>query len=144
GRLSGALSLRELLAATPGATVLDNARTEDVRVLPTSDREEDARAASEYDLIAVPVVCEAGHLMGVVTVDDVIDAIQEEQTEDVQKLGGMEALDEPYMSIGFVDMIKKRVGWLSILFVGSLFTATVIGYFQEELSRADILTVFIP
>ncbi|MBA3889483.1 MAG: magnesium transporter [Gemmatimonadaceae bacterium] len=144
GRLSGVLSLRELLAAPPGAKVLDNAWTEVVRVLPTADREEVARAASDYDLIAVPVVSESGHLMGVVTVDDVIDAIHEEQTEDVQKLGGMEALDEPYMSIGFVDMIKKRVGWLSVLFIGSLFTATVIGYFQEELSRADILTVFIP
>ena len=144
GRLSGVLSLRELLAATPGARVLDVAWTEVVRVPPTADREEVARAASDYDLIAVPVVSESGHLMGVVTVDDVIDAIQEEQTEDVQKLGGMEALDEPYMSIGFVDMIKKRVGWLSILFVGSLFTATVIGYFQNELSKADILTVFIP
>lgn len=144
GRLSGVLSLRELLAAIPGTAVLDVAWTEVVRVPPTADREEVARAASDYDLIAVPVVSESGHLMGVVTVDDVIDAIHEEQTEDVQKLGGMEALDEPYMSIGFVDMIRKRVGWLSILFVGSLFTATAIGFFQDELSKAEILTVFIP
>ena len=144
GRLSGVLSLRELLAAAPGTKVLDVAWTEVVRVPPTADREEVARAASNYDLIAVPVVSESGHLMGVVTVDDVIDAIHEEQTEDVQKLGGMEALDEPYMNIGFVEMIRKRVGWLSVLFIGSLFTATAIGFFQDELSKADILTVFIP
>ena len=144
GRLSGVISLRELLAATPGARLADVAWTEVVRVPPTADREEVARAASNYDLIAVPVVSESGHLMGVVTVDDVIDAIQEEQTEDVQKLGGMEALDEPYMSIGFVDMIRKRVGWLSILFVGSLFTATAIGFFQGALDKVDVLTLFIP
>jgi len=144
GRLSGVVSLRELLAAPPGSRVADVAWMEVVRVPPTADREEVARAASDYDLIAVPVVSESGHLMGVVTVDDVIDAIQEEQTEDVQKLGGMEALEEPYMSIGFVDMIRKRVGWLSILFVGSLFTAAAIEFFQGELDKVDILTLFIP
>lgn len=144
GRLSGVVSLRELLAAPPGTKIGDVAWAEVVRVPPTADREEVARAASDYDLIAVPVVSESGHLMGVVTVDDVIDAIQEEQTEDVQKLGGMEALEEPYMSIGFVDMIRKRVGWLSILFVGSLLTATAIGYFQGALSRAAVLISFIP
>jgi magnesium transporter len=92
----------------------------------------------------VPVVSESGHVMGVVTVDDVIDAIQEEQTEDVQKLGGMEALDEPYMQIGFWTMIRKRAGWLSILFVGSLLTATAIEHFQLELSKALLLMSFIP
>ena len=80
---------------------------------PSADREEVARVIANYDLVAVPVVSESGHVMGVITVDDVIDAIQEEQTEDVQKFGGMEALDEPYMQIALLAMIKKRAGWLS-------------------------------
>jgi magnesium transporter len=82
--------------------------------------------------------------MGVVTVDDVIDAIQEEQTEDVQKLGGMEALEEPYMSSGLLGMVRKRAGWLSILFVGSLFTATAIDYFEGSLRAVETLVLFIP
>jgi len=144
GRLSGVLSLRELLAAPTGARLGDVAWTDVRTVLPTADREEVARVTSEYDLMAVPVVSESGHMMGVVTVDDVIDAIQEEQTEDVQKLGGMEALDEPYMQIGYAGMLRKRIGWLSILFVGSLATATAIGYFQDELAHAAVLMLFIP
>jgi magnesium transporter len=144
GRLTGVLSLRELLAAPTGARLSDVAWTDVRTVLPTADREEVARVTSDYDLMAVPVVSESGHMMGVVTVDDVIDAIQEEQTEDVQKLGGMEALDEPYMQIGYVGMLRKRIGWLSILFVGSLATATAIGYFQDELARAAVLMLFIP
>ena len=84
---------------------------------PTTDREEVARLISKYDLLAIPVVDDAGHVIGIVTVDDVIDAIVEEDTEDVQKFGGMEALDEPYMEIGFCHMIKKRAGWLCALFL---------------------------
>ncbi|MFN2563513.1 MAG: magnesium transporter [Gemmatimonadaceae bacterium] len=144
GRLNGVLSLRELLAAPTGARISDVAWTDVRTVLPTADREEVARVTSDYDLMAVPVVSESGHMMGVVTVDDVIDAIQEEQTEDVQKLGGMEALEEPYMQIGYVGMLRKRIGWLSVLFIGSLATATAIGYFQEELARAAVLMLFIP
>ena len=144
GRLNGVLALRELLAAPTGSRLGDVAWTDVRTVLPTADREEVARVTSEYDLMAVPVVSESGHMMGVVTVDDVIDAIQEEQTEDVQKLGGMEALDEPYMQIGYVGMLRKRIGWLSILFIGSLFTATAIGFFQDELARAAVLMLFIP
>src|SRR5205823_14001934 len=94
GRLAGVLSLRELLAAAPGAKITDIAWTEVVAVSPNADRQEVARTTATYDLIAVPVVSESGHIMGVVTVDDVIDILEEVQTEDIQKLGGMEALDE--------------------------------------------------
>jgi magnesium transporter len=80
----------------------------------------------------------------VVTVDDVIDVIQEEQTEDVQKLGGMEALDEPYMSVGLLPIVRKRVGWLVLLFFGSLLTATVIERFEGRLSKAELLGLFVP
>jgi magnesium transporter len=144
GRLAGVLSLRELLAAAPGAKISDIAWTEVVSLGPHADREEVARVTSNYDLVAVPVVSESGHIMGVITVDDVIDVIQEEQTEDVQKLGGMEALDEPYMQISFRRMIGKRAGWLCALFIGEMFTATALGFFQSEIDRATVLALFLP
>ena len=144
GRLAGVLSLRELLAAAEGAMLGEIAWTEVQSVKPGADREEVARIISEYDLVAVPVVSESGHILGVVTVDDVIDAIQEEQTEDVQKLGGMEALDEPYNTIGFWAMIKKRAGWLSALFIGEMFTATALGVYQKEIDSATVLAIFLP
>jgi magnesium transporter len=134
GRLEGVLSLRELLAAPPGAKISDVAWTEVVSVSPHAD----------YDLIAVPVVSESGHLMGVVTVDDVIDVLQDVQTEEVQKMGGMEALDEPYTSIGFWAMIRKRGVWLALLFIGELLTASAMQGFEDELKRALVLSLFIP
>jgi magnesium transporter len=138
------LSLRELLAAPPGAKISDVAWTDVVSVSPNANRQEVARTVANYDLIAVPVVSESGHVMGVVTVDDVIDAIEEVQTEDIQKLGGMEALDEPYTSIGFWPMIKKRGGWLTALFFGEMLTATAMGHFQGEIAHAVVLALFVP
>jgi magnesium transporter len=144
GRLAGVLSLRELLAAPEGATLADVAWTEPQTVLPNADREEVARVIANYDLVVVPVVSESGHLMGVITVDDVIDAIQEEQTEDVQKFGGMQALDEPYMQIGILTMMKKRAGWLSILLVSEMLTTSVMQHFDKELKAVAVLTLFVP
>jgi magnesium transporter len=92
----------------------------------------------------VPVVAEDGHVLGIVTVDDVIDAIIAEGTEDVQKFGGLEALDEPYMKIDFLTMIKKRAGWLCALFLSEMLTASAMQYYQAELERAIVLTLFIP
>jgi magnesium transporter len=144
GRLAGVLSLRELLAAPPGARISDVAWTEVVSVSPHDDRSEVVRITANYDLVAVPVVSESGHIMGVVTVDDVIDVIEAVQTEDIQKLGGMEALDEPYTSIGFWGMIRKRGVWLCLLFIGELFTATAMQHYENEMKRAIVLTLFIP
>ena len=144
GKLEGVLSLRELLAAPPGAKISDVAWTEVVSVSPHADRNEVALTTANYDLIAVPVVSESGHLMGVVTVDDVIDVIQEVQTEDIQKMGGMEALDEPYTSIGFWAMIRKRGVWLCLLFIGELLTASAMQSFEDELRRALVLSLFVP
>jgi magnesium transporter len=144
GRMAGVLSLRELLAAPPGATIADVARTEFISVSPSADRQDVARITANYDLIAVPVVSESNHLMGVVTVDDIIDVIQEEQTEDVQKMGGMEALDEPYTSMSFWGMIRKRGVWLCLLFIGELFTASAMQGFEDELKRALVLSLFVP
>ena len=144
GRVVGVMSLRELLAAPPGAKISDIAWTEVVTVATGADREEVARVIANYDLVAVPVVSESGHIMGVITVDDVIDAIQEEQTEDVQKLGGMEALDEPYSTISFWRMIKKRAGWLSALFLGEMLTATALANYQHYIDERTVLALFLP
>ncbi len=144
GRLRGVLSLRELLAAPEGARLSDLAWSEVVSVGPHTPQEEVSNITSNYDLVALPVVDEQHRVLGVVTVDDVIDVIQEEQTEDAQKVGGMEALDEPYMTIGIFDMLKKRGGWLAVLFVGELFTASAIHHYQGALDQLLILSTFIP
>jgi magnesium transporter len=144
GRLAGVLSLRELLAAPEGGRLADVAWEEVQSVSPFADREEVARVISNYDLVVVPVVSESNHVIGVITVDDVIDAIQEEQTEDVQKFGGMEALDEPYMQIGFLNMLKKRGGWLSVLLVSEMFTTSAMQHFDGELKKVAALVLFVP
>jgi magnesium transporter len=144
GRLAGVLSLRELLAAPEGTLLADVAWSEVQSVSPFADREEVARVITNYDLVVVPVVSESNHVIGVITVDDVIDAIQEEQTEDVQKFGGMEALDEPYMQIGFFNMLKKRGGWLSILLISEMFTTSAMQHFDGELKKVAALILFVP
>src|SRR6185295_15858325 len=111
------MSLHELLAAPDGALVRDVAWEEVVTVAPTADRSEVAQLTRDYDLVAIPVVDSDHRIIGVVTVDVVIDALVEEHTEDVQRFGGMEALDEPYTQIGFVAMIGKRAPWLAARFL---------------------------
>ena len=144
GRVAGVLSLRELLAAAEGTTVGDVAWSEVVTVPATASREEIAAVTAKYDLVAVPVVDEGARLLGVVTVDDVIDIIQEQQTEDVQRLGGMEALDDPYMQTGFFTLLRKRAGWLTVLFIGEMMTAVAMQNFEHEIARAAVLALFIP
>jgi magnesium transporter len=144
-RLERVISLREVImadSATPVTEIGEGRKP--VVVSPLTDREEVARAISKYDLLAVPVVDDALHILGIVTVDDIIDAMISEQTEDVQKMGGLEALDEPYMEIGLVSMIKKRAGWLCALFLGEMLTATAMGHFEHEISKAVMLALFIP
>jgi len=144
GALKGVMSLRELLASPEGARLADVAWPEVRHVNVGADREEVARFISEYDLAAIPVVDDQQKLLGVVTFDDVIDVIQAEQTEDVQKLGGMDALEEPYMQIGFWQVIQKRAPWLMVLLVGEMFTASAMGYFEDEIASALVLATFLP
>ncbi len=144
GTLAGVLSLRELLAAAEGAILRDVAWTDVVTALATADREEVVRLTSNYDLVAVPVVDADHRLIGVITVDDVIDVIQEEQTEDAQKFGGLEALEEPYLQSSIADLLKKRSPWLIVLFVGQMFTAAAMGYFQGAIDAATVLALFVP
>jgi magnesium transporter len=144
-RLDAVVSLREIMQANPAYRVIavaDSRRP--VTVGPLTDREDVARLISKYNLLAIPVVDDANHVLGIVTVDDVIDALISEQTEDVQKFGGMAATDEPYMQISLGAMIRKRAGWLCALFLGEMLTAGAMGHFQTEISRAVVLALFIP
>ena len=145
GHLLKAVTLRRLITGEANAPILSVAPAHDpITTTPLADREDVARLFSKYDLLAVPVLSETRHVIGIVTVDDMIDAIIEEGTEDAQKFGGMEALDEPYMEISFLGMLKKRAGWLSVLFLGELLTANAMQHFEHELERAIVLTLFIP
>lgn len=142
-RLVGAVSLRRLISGDPPAEILSLA-AKPITTFPLTDREDVARLIARHDLLAVPVIDKAGHLLGIVTFDDVIDAIIEENTEDVQKFGGMEATEQPYMQIGLGEMIRKRGGWLAVLFISEMLTASVMQHFEGELEKALVLTLFIP
>lgn len=111
---------------------------------PTDDREKALGDFKKFDRVALPVVDENKKLIGIVTVDDMLDVAEEEATEDIQKLGGSEALDEPYITIALNRMVKKRASWLVVLFLGEMFTATAMGYFDEEIQKAAILANFMP
>src|SRR3984893_4412372 len=144
-KLLRAISLRQLILSDHATLVIDvGPPRRPITVSPLTDREEVARLISKYDLLAVPVIDEKGRVLGIVTVDDVIDAIVQERTEDVQKFGGMEALNQPYMKIGLIMMIKKRAGWLCALFLSEMLTTSAMQGFQGELEKAIVLTLFIP
>jgi magnesium transporter len=138
------VSLRRLVAGDLDAPVVSVARPGRlITAAPLMDREDIARLISKYDLLAVPVV-ERGRVIGIVTVDDVIDAIVQESTEDVQKFGGMAAINEPYLEVGFWQMMKKRGGWLCALFLSEMLTASAMQGYEGELEKAVVLTLFIP
>src|SRR5438477_116289 len=144
-RLIGAVTLRRLISGEPSASILSLVPAiGPVTTSPLVDREDVARLISKYDLLAVPVLDRTGHVLGIVTVDDIIDAIIEETTEDVQKFGGMEATEEAYLQVGLGEMIRKRGGWLCLLFVSEMLTASAMQYFESELEKAIVLTLFIP
>jgi len=144
-RLKHVVSLRELLQADPDALVHSVApKRRLITIAPGDSRLDAARLIGKYNLLALPVVDGSHRLVGIVTVDDVIDAMVAEQTRQVQRLGGMEALDAPYTEIGFAAMVRKRAGWLCALFLGEMLTATAMGYFEHEIERAVVLSLFIP
>ncbi|MDI7861227.1 magnesium transporter [Rhizobiaceae bacterium n13] len=143
--LTSVVTLRRLINGVPHESVLTVAQREEVvRADPLMPQEDVARLIRKHNLLALPVVGEDGHMLGIVTVDDVIDTMIADQTEDAQKFGGMEALGKPYMAIGFLGMIRKRAGWLSALFLGEMLTASAMQHFEGELEKAIVLTLFVP
>ena len=144
-RLVNTVSLRRLISGKPDAPILSVAHPYAPITVPANmPREEVARTISKYDFLAVPVMDTTGHVLGIVTVDDVIDAMIEEQTEDVQRMGGMEAIDAPYLDISFGEMIRKRAGWLCVLFLSEMLTTSAMQVFSDELEKAIVLALFIP
>jgi magnesium transporter len=144
-RLCGVVSFRDLFSAQPNRTVREIMSSHDLIVAREEmDQEELSRLFAEHDLQAIPVVDAEGRMKGIVTVDDIVDVIQEEATEDIQKIGGTAALEAPYLDTGFMSLLGKRVGWLAVLFVGEMLTATAMSRFEDEIARAVVLSVFIP
>jgi magnesium transporter len=142
--LLGVVSFRELFAAQPDKRVRDIMHEEVLTVREDQDQESVSRVVAQNDLYAIPVVDAENRVKGIVTADDIIDVVQEEATEDIQKFGGMEALEAPYLKIGFISMVRKRAGWLAALFLGEMLTATAMSYFEGEISRAVVLALFVP
>lgn len=143
-RLCGVVSFRDLFAAPQNTLLADVMHTQVTSVEDTADQEAVARIMAEQDLNAIPVVDADGRMKGIVTIDDVVDVVQQAATEDIQKLGGMEALDTPYMQTRISSLIKKRAGWLSVLFVGELLTASAMGRYEHEIAQAVVLAMFVP
>jgi magnesium transporter len=143
-RLLGVVSLHQLLGADPDEPVRDLMRTQVVTVPADADQETVAALFRRHRLLALPVVDGDRRVVGVVTVDDIVDVLQEEATEDIHRLGGVEALDVPYTRVPFRRLLRKRAGWLALLFVGESLTATAMAFFEHEIARAVVLALFLP
>lgn len=145
-RLLGAVSLRDLVMAELDAPLEKVMRVKPITVNALDDQETVAHKISKYNLLAVPVLEQDGSVVGFVTVDDVIDVLVEEGTEDILRLAAVEpgAMDKPYMQVTLPTMVRKRAGWLVILFLGEMLTATAMGFFEREIERAVVLALFVP
>ena len=143
-RLTGFASLRDLLLAGPGQPLAEILRTNVLSVPPLADQEEVARKMAKYDLNVMPVIDEKGVILGVITIDDIIDVLAQEQTEDVQKLGGIEPLDVPYFRTSFLTFIKKRGVWLFILFFGEFFTQTALRHYDPVFDAIKGAAYYVP
>ena len=142
--LLGVLSLKDLVVADPKKLVSEVMTTKVYQVTEDADQEAVTHLLSEHGIQAVPVVDKEGRMKGLITVDDLVAVVREEASEDMQKMGGMEALDGPYLDTGFFAMLKKRAGWLIILFLGEMLTATAMGHYEHQLEEAVVLALFIP
>jgi magnesium transporter len=144
GLLIDDLRVRQLLLADPAQKIAELCDGYFISLKATDDQESAIQVFKEYDRVAFPVTDSSGALLGIVTVDDVLDVAEEEATEDIQKIGGSEALEVPYMQIGFFKMLRKRAGWLVALFLAQSLTLTAMGVFVEQISQALVLTLFVP
>jgi magnesium transporter len=143
-RLMGVVSFRDLFAASGDRPVQEVMRKDIVTASEDMDQEALSHLFAKHNLLMIPVVDSERRIKGIVTFDDIMDVVQEEATEDIQKIGGTQALEAPYLQVPLVHMIKKRAGWLVVLFLGEMLTATAMGYFEEEIARAVVLALFVP
>ncbi len=144
GALIDDLRVRQLLLAEPDSKVEQLLDGNFIALKATDDQESAVQVFKEYDRVAFPVTDSAGTLLGIVTVDDVLDVAEEEATEDIQKIGGSAALERPFMQVGFGDMLRKRAGWLVLLFLAQLLSLNVIALFDEKLAQLAVLMLFMP
>jgi magnesium transporter len=144
GKLLDDIRIKEFILARPDEKVSDIMDGNFVTLNVEDDQEKAVDVFKKYDRIALPVVDNFDVLIGIVTVDDVLDVAEEEATEDIHKLAAVEAFEEPFPTISLYAMIKKRAFWLTILFIAQILTAIVMGFFESELSKAIVLSIFIP
>jgi magnesium transporter len=138
------LRIRHILLAPPETPVSDLMDSRYISLKATDHRESAVEVFKDADLVALPVTDKDNFLIGIVTVDDILDVAEQEATEDIQKMGGSEALDEPYMKIAISKMVQKRATWLIILFLSEMLTATAMGRFEDEIAKAVVLSIFVP
>jgi len=143
-RLLGVVSLKDLVRADPAKSVADVMIPKAIRVFENASQKEMAHLLLTHRLRAIPVVDKQGCMQGIVTADDLVDVLREEDTKDMQKVGGMEALEGPYLDTGFFAMLRKRAGWLVILFLGEMLTATAMARYEHQIEKAVVLALFIP
>jgi magnesium transporter len=145
-RLIGVVSLREVIVAPDHRRLADLMHTQIVTVTPDTDQEEVSRMVSRYDFLALPVVAPDRRMLGIITVDDVIDVLVQEMTEDVLRFGGVEGgiIDQPYFTVPILRVVRKRVAWLLLLFLAETFTGSVLRLFESELAQVVALSFFIP
>jgi len=144
GRLLDDITIRELLLARPDDMVERVMNYSYISLSVADSQEKAVETFRKYSRLALPVADAAGFLIGIVTIDDVLDVAEEADTEDIQKFGGLEALDYPYIATPLVQLVKRRAGWLVFLFLGEMLTATAMGYFEKEIARAVVLALFVP
>jgi magnesium transporter len=143
-RLIDDVRISKFLLAPPETRVEELMDSKFVSLLDTMDQEEAVQIFRQYDRSALPVITENGVLVGIVTADDILDVAEEEATEDIQKFGGVEALELPYVETPLLTIIRKRSIWLVLLFIGELMTASAMGYFDAEIQKAVVLALFVP
>jgi len=143
-RLLGVVSFRDLIVAPPDKSVKEVMHADVISARDDLDQEALSRLFMRHHLLMMPIVDAEGRIKGVVSVDDIVHVVQEEATEDIQKIGGVETLEGPYLQVPLLRMIRKRAGWLAALFLGEMLTATAMGQFEAEIARAVVLALFVP
>ena len=142
-QLLGAVSLRQVLQAKLSERISAFMEKDVVSVRADAPQEEVSRLFADHDLNVMPVVDDSNRMVGIVTIDDIVDVVREEATEDIQRMAGVESLERPYPQTTFVQMMRKRAGWLTALFLSEMLTATALGYYENEIQRAVVLSLFL-